>query len=80
MDQILLIEDDSTIAAGLAYSLEQEGWKVTSIGTLAQGKEALETGRSSHVSSVLSTSPILYAAVNISIEYCELNMRKLIVL
>lgn len=45
MDQILLIEDDSTIAAGLAYSLEQEGWKVTSIGTLAQGKEALETGR-----------------------------------
>ena len=45
MDQILLIEDDSTIAAGIAYSLEQEGWKVTSIGTLAQGKEALETGR-----------------------------------
>lgn len=25
MVRILLIEDDSTIAAGLAYSLEQEG-------------------------------------------------------
>lgn len=29
MVRILLIEDDSTIAAGLAYSLEQEGWSVT---------------------------------------------------
>lgn len=27
MVRILLIEDDSTIAAGLAYSLEQEGWE-----------------------------------------------------
>ena len=45
MVQILLIEDDTTIAAGLAYSLEQEGWKVTCKGTLAQGQEALETGR-----------------------------------
>lgn len=45
MVQILLIEDDTTIAAGLAYSLEQEGWKVTCKGTLAQGREALETGR-----------------------------------
>ena len=44
MVQILLIEDDTTIAAGLAYSLEQEGWKVTSKRTLAQGKQALETG------------------------------------
>ena len=45
MIQILLIEDDTTISAGLAYSLEQEGWKVTCKGTLAQGREALETGR-----------------------------------
>lgn len=45
MVQILLIEDNTTIAAGLAYSLEQEGWKVTCKGTLAQGREALETGR-----------------------------------
>lgn len=45
MVQILLIEDDATISAGLAYSLEQEGWKVTCKGTLAQGREALETGR-----------------------------------
>lgn len=45
MIQILLIEDDATISAGLAYSLEQEGWKVTCKGTLAQGREALETGR-----------------------------------
>lgn len=45
MVRILLIEDDSTIAAGLAYSLEQEGWSVTCKGTLAQGRNALETGR-----------------------------------
>ena len=44
MVRILLIEDDSTIAAGLAYSLEQEGWSVTCKGTLAQGRNALETG------------------------------------
>lgn len=44
MVRILLIEDDSTITAGLAYSLEQEGWSVTCKGTLAQGKNALETG------------------------------------
>lgn len=47
MVRILLIEDDSTIAAGLAYSLEQEGWSVTCKGTLAQGRNALETGESS---------------------------------
>ena len=44
MVQILLIEDDATIAAGLAYSLEQEGWKVTCKGTLAQGREAMAAG------------------------------------
>lgn len=44
MVRILLIEDDATIAAGLAYSLEQEGWRVTCKGTLAQGRDALETG------------------------------------
>ncbi len=44
MVQILLIEDDATIAAGLAYSLEQEGWKVTCKGTLAQGREAMAEG------------------------------------
>lgn len=44
MVQILLIEDDATIAAGLAYSLEQEGWKVTCKGTLAQGREAVAEG------------------------------------
>lgn len=44
MVRILLIEDDSTITAGLAYSLEQEGWSVTCKGTLAQGRNALETG------------------------------------
>ena len=35
MTRILLIEDDDTIARGLAYSLEQEGWTVTCFGTLA---------------------------------------------
>ena len=44
MVQILLIEDDATIAAGLAYSLEQEGWNVTCKGTLAQGREAMAAG------------------------------------
>lgn len=38
MVQILLIEDDASISAGLAYSLEQEGWKVTCKGTLAQAR------------------------------------------
>ena len=38
MTRILLIEDDDTIARGLAYSLEQEGWTVTCFGTLAEGR------------------------------------------
>ena len=45
MTRILLIEDDDTIARGLAYSLEQEGWTVTCFGTLAEGRAALEAGR-----------------------------------
>ena len=43
MVRILLIEDDSTIAAGLAYSLEQEGWSVTCKGTLAQGRLTIKS-------------------------------------
>ena len=42
MEKILLIEDDETIARGLVYSLEQEGWNVTWKETLAQGQKALE--------------------------------------
>ena len=45
MVRILLIEDDSTIAAGLAYSLEQEGWSVTCKGTLAQREKRLRDWR-----------------------------------
>ena len=45
MTRILLIEDDDTIARGLAYSLEQEGWAVTCLATLAEGRAALEAGR-----------------------------------
>ena len=45
MVKILLIEDDSTIARGLVYSLEQEGWNVTSKSTLQQGQKALEAER-----------------------------------
>lgn len=44
MIQILLIEDDTTIAAGLAYSLEQEGWRVVCKSTLTEGRKTLETG------------------------------------
>lgn len=43
MVKILLIEDDETIARGLVYSLEQEGWQVVSEPTLARGLKALET-------------------------------------
>lgn len=44
MKEILLIEDDETIAQGLVYSLELEGWKVTCLGNLAEGQQALKTG------------------------------------
>lgn len=45
MVKMLLIEDDNTIARGLVYSLEQEGWSVTSKPTLQQGQKALEAER-----------------------------------
>lgn len=45
MEHILLIEDDDTIARGLVYSLEQEGWAVTWKPTLSQGKKALAEDR-----------------------------------
>lgn len=39
--RILLVEDDRTIAAGLCYSLEQEGWQVQVCGTVAAAQAAL---------------------------------------
>jgi len=35
MADILLVEDDDTLAAGLAYALEKEGYRVTPCGTMA---------------------------------------------
>ncbi|ADL53839.1 response regulator transcription factor [Clostridium cellulovorans] len=39
---ILLVEDDKTIAAGLEYSLGQEGYTVIMCHSVAAGKEAIE--------------------------------------
>jgi len=41
---ILLVEDDKTIASGLQYSLEQEGFSVALCYDLASAKEALHNG------------------------------------
>lgn len=38
--RILLVEDDRTIAVGLVYALEQEGYAVRHVPDAAQGKEA----------------------------------------
>jgi DNA-binding response OmpR family regulator len=39
--KILLVEDDKTIAAGLEYSLQQEGYLLTLCYNIADGKKAL---------------------------------------
>ncbi|MPW26860.1 response regulator [Alkalibaculum sp. M08DMB] len=39
--KILLVEDDKTIASGLEYSLEQEGYKIILCYTVSSGKKAL---------------------------------------
>ena len=42
MTQILLVEDDDTIASGLRYALEQEGYALTLAATVADALEALK--------------------------------------
>ena len=39
--KILLAEDDRTIAEGLQYSLEAEGYEVVLCGSVREGREAL---------------------------------------
>ncbi|MCM1266732.1 MAG: response regulator transcription factor [Bacteroidales bacterium] len=39
MADILLVEDDKTLAAGLTYALEKEGYLVTYSGTVADARE-----------------------------------------
>ncbi len=41
--KILFVEDDKTIAAGLCYSLEQEGHSVTHCVNAGQAKSAVQT-------------------------------------
>lgn len=41
--RILLVEDDRTIAVGLIYALEQEGYAVQHAPNAAQGRAAVET-------------------------------------
>lgn len=41
MTRILLVEDDDTIARGLRYALEQEGYAITTAGTVAAVAAAL---------------------------------------
>ena len=43
--KILLVEDDHTIAAGLKYSLESEGYEVMVCPTFTSAKAAIETGQ-----------------------------------
>ncbi len=40
MISILLVEDDTALARGLCYSLEQEGWRVIHASTLAKSRES----------------------------------------
>ena len=42
MTEILLVEDDDTIASGLRYALEQEGYALTLAATVADALEALK--------------------------------------
>ena len=41
MTRILLVEDDDTIARGLRYALEQEGYAIATAGTVAAAAAAL---------------------------------------
>lgn len=41
--KILVVEDDLSIAMGIEYSLEQEGYEVTVCNSVAQGKAVIET-------------------------------------
>ena len=41
MIRVLLVEDDDTIAQGLRYALEQEGYCLTAAATAAEGLRAL---------------------------------------
>ena len=43
MKNILLIEDNESILKGLVYSLEQEGFKVTTAMTIKDSKNLLES-------------------------------------
>ncbi len=42
--KILLVEDDSIIASGLVYALEQEGYAVTHAGNVREARNAAESG------------------------------------
>lgn len=42
MKRILLVEDDKTIASGLVYALEQEGYEVTHCASVADAGAAIE--------------------------------------
>jgi len=44
MQKILLVEDDSIIASGLVYALEQEGYGVVHCGSFNDAKNAISSG------------------------------------
>ncbi|WP_234124761.1 response regulator transcription factor [Clostridium hydrogenum] len=43
MFRILLVEDDESLAMGIEFTLEEEGYKVFRAGTLEEGKRIFET-------------------------------------
>lgn len=45
MNRILLVEDDSTLAIGIEYSLKNEGYEVDVSETILEGKELFEENR-----------------------------------
>lgn len=44
MSKILLVEDDSTLAMGIEYSLKNEGYKVDVANSFSKGKESVDNG------------------------------------
>ncbi|HEX3025785.1 MAG TPA: response regulator transcription factor [Clostridia bacterium] len=49
MEKILLIEDDSALVAGLRYSIEKEGYDITTAGSVREGCEKFFSGNFSLV-------------------------------
>ncbi|MCR1899504.1 response regulator transcription factor [Irregularibacter muris] len=45
MKKILLVEDDSTLAMGIEYSLKNEGYSVDKAQNFSQGKRLVDNGR-----------------------------------